>query len=199
MLEIKSLRTWTKATLKTWWMMQILRYLQYFSFTTLLFVNKSIFITLNLICICNLDLYDKDCFFQNGYQSRTRNLVEDAKLESISKLFLLPCSLLSSPCFITLNLLWICNLDLYDKDCFFQNGYQSRTRNLVEDAKFESRVNEENKRNWIQSIRQQSEGNHSWNAGIHKLLKSSLFPIRLFTKIINVSQKLIQDAGDLIK
>jgi hypothetical protein len=30
----------------------------------------------------------------------------------------------------------------------------------VEDAKFESRVNEENKRNWISSLRQQSEGRH---------------------------------------
>jgi hypothetical protein len=84
-------------------------------------------------------------------------------LRAFQNFFLLPCLLLSSPCFITLNLLWICNLDLYGKDCFFQNGYQSRTRNLVEDAKFESRVNEENKRNWIQSIRHQSEGKHSWN------------------------------------
>ena len=39
-----------------------------------------------------------------------------------------------------------------------QNGYKGNTRNLVDDAKFETKVNEENKKNWIQMVRQQTEG-----------------------------------------
>lgn len=43
------------------------------------------------------------------------------------------------------------------KSYSIENGYKGNTRNLVDDAKFETRVNEENKRNWVQMVRQQSE------------------------------------------
>lgn len=35
--------------------------------------------------------------------------------------------------------------------------FPGNTRNLVDDAKFETKVNEENKKNWIQLVRQQTE------------------------------------------
>lgn len=38
----------------------------------------------------------------------------------------------------------------------FQNGYPSRRRSLVGDARFETQQNKENKRNWLQEIRQLS-------------------------------------------
>ena len=41
---------------------------------------------------------------------------------------------------------------------FLKNGYKGTTRNIVDDAKFETRVNEENKRSWVQLVRQQTEG-----------------------------------------
>ena len=41
---------------------------------------------------------------------------------------------------------------------FLKNGYKGTTRNIVDDAKFETRVNEENKRTWVQLVRQQTEG-----------------------------------------
>ena len=39
-----------------------------------------------------------------------------------------------------------------------QNGYQGQTRNIVNDAQFEQKVNEENKRQWIKNARQESQG-----------------------------------------
>ena len=46
-----------------------------------------------------------------------------------------------------------------------QNGYQEKTkyqqyqkRNIVDDAKFETKVNEEEKRNWINQVRRKSQG-----------------------------------------
>ena len=44
---------------------------------------------------------------------------------------------------------------------FLKNGYKGTTRNIVDDAKFETRVNEENKRTWVQLVRQQTEGTFS--------------------------------------
>ena len=44
-----------------------------------------------------------------------------------------------------------------NKSYSIENGYKSNTRNLVDDAKFETKVNEENKKNWIQLVRQQTE------------------------------------------
>merc|ERR1711963_21765 len=43
------------------------------------------------------------------------------------------------------------------KSYSIENGYKGNTRNLVDDAKFETKVNEENKKNWIQMVRQQTE------------------------------------------
>lgn len=37
-----------------------------------------------------------------------------------------------------------------------QNGYPSRRRSLVGDARFETQINKENKRSWLQEIRQLS-------------------------------------------
>ena len=45
-----------------------------------------------------------------------------------------------------------------NKSYSIENGYKGNTRNLVDDAKFETKVNEENKKNWIQLVRQQTEG-----------------------------------------
>ena len=39
-----------------------------------------------------------------------------------------------------------------------QNGYQGQKRNIVDDAKFETKVNEEEKRNWINLVRRKSQG-----------------------------------------
>lgn len=39
---------------------------------------------------------------------------------------------------------------------YVQNGYPSRRRSLVGDARFETAVNKENKRNWLEEIRQLS-------------------------------------------
>ena len=39
-----------------------------------------------------------------------------------------------------------------------QNGYQGQKRNIVDDAKFETKVNEEEKRNWINLVRHKSKG-----------------------------------------
>ncbi|XP_021966894.1 tyrosine 3-monooxygenase [Folsomia candida] len=39
---------------------------------------------------------------------------------------------------------------------YVQNGYPSRRRSLVGDARFETQVNKENKRNWLEEIRQLS-------------------------------------------
>merc|ERR1712156_228188 len=44
-----------------------------------------------------------------------------------------------------------------NKSYSIENGYKGNTRNLVDDAKFETKVNEENKKNWIQMVRQQTE------------------------------------------
>ena len=44
-----------------------------------------------------------------------------------------------------------------NKSYSIENGYKSSNRNLVDDAKFETKVNEENKKNWIQLVRQQTE------------------------------------------
>lgn len=44
-----------------------------------------------------------------------------------------------------------------NKSYSIENGYKSNTRNIVADAKFETKVNEENKKNWIQLVRQQTE------------------------------------------
>ena len=44
---------------------------------------------------------------------------------------------------------------------FLKNGYKGTTRNIVDDAKFETRVNEGNKRTWVQLVRQQTEGTFS--------------------------------------
>ena len=41
---------------------------------------------------------------------------------------------------------------------FSQNGYQGQKRNIVDDAKFETKVNEEEKRNWINLVRRKSQG-----------------------------------------
>ena len=41
---------------------------------------------------------------------------------------------------------------------FTQNGYQGQKRNIVDDAKFETKVNEEEKRNWINIVRRKSQG-----------------------------------------
>jgi len=41
-------------------------------------------------------------------------------------------------------------------DDLVQNGYPSRRRSLVGDARFETQVNKENKRNWLEEIRQLS-------------------------------------------
>ena len=40
----------------------------------------------------------------------------------------------------------------------YQNGYQGQKRNIVDDAKFETKVNEEEKRNWVNLVRRQSQG-----------------------------------------
>ena len=42
----------------------------------------------------------------------------------------------------------------------FQNGYQGQTRNIVNDAMFEQKVNEENKKQWIKNARKQSQGKY---------------------------------------
>ena len=39
-----------------------------------------------------------------------------------------------------------------------QNGYQGQKRNIVDDAKFETKVNEEEKKNWINHVRRKSQG-----------------------------------------
>ena len=36
-------------------------------------------------------------------------------------------------------------------------------RNLLSDAKFETKVNEENRQNWIQSVKEQMKGNNIIN------------------------------------
>lgn len=47
-----------------------------------------------------------------------------------------------------------------NKSYSIENGYKGNTRNLVDDAKFETKVNEENKKNWIQLVRQKTEGDY---------------------------------------
>ena len=42
------------------------------------------------------------------------------------------------------------------KHCPLQNGYGGRSRNLVDDAKFESRVHDEEKQNIIDTVKRQS-------------------------------------------
>ncbi|TRY73897.1 hypothetical protein TCAL_01528 [Tigriopus californicus] len=44
-----------------------------------------------------------------------------------------------------------------NKSYSIENGYQGTKRNLVNDAKFETKVHLETKKNWLQAVRQQSE------------------------------------------